>query len=129
MGVNPAWRKALAYTIAGFTWPDGSSSDEIAALRADFKLVMAKWNSIAPDSGSYLNEVWSYNFFLSDKENLICFECQASPYEPNWKKSFFGSHYDRLKEIKYKYDPDGLFIVWEGVGSDDWDESLNCRIN
>jgi hypothetical protein len=29
--------------------------------------------------------------------------------------------------IKDIYDPVGLFVVTEGVGSDDWDESLNCR--
>jgi len=51
----------------------------------------------------------------------------ASLYEPNPRQVFFGSHYDRLKKIKDKYDPVGMFVVAGGVGSDEWDESLNCR--
>jgi hypothetical protein len=42
---------------------------------------------------------------------------------------FFGSHYERLKQIKMKYDADDLLLVAEGVGSDDWDTSLNCRLH
>jgi Berberine and berberine like len=48
-------------------------------------------------------------------------------FELNPKYTFFGDHYDRLKAIKNAYDPIGLFVVKEGVGSDDWDTSLNCR--
>jgi len=107
-GLHPAWRTALAYTVAEIGWADGTSSNEINALRANFKLTRAKWDSLAPNSCAYFNE--------------------ASPYEFNWKKSLFGPHYDKLKAIKYKYDPEGLFIVLEGVGSDDWDPSLNCRV-
>jgi hypothetical protein len=39
----------------------------------------------------------------------------------------FGSHYDKLKMIKI-YDPVDLFVVGDGVGSDDWDTSLNCHL-
>ena len=52
---------------------------------------------------------------------------QASLYEKDFKKTFFGSHYNKLKAIKDTYDPQGLFIVASGVGSDQWDGSLNCR--
>ena len=52
---------------------------------------------------------------------------QASLYEKDFKKTFFGSHHNKLKAIKDKYDPQGLFIVASGVGSDKWDGSLNCR--
>ena len=61
------------------------------------------------------------------REVLICTPLQASMFEPNPQYTFFGSHYDKLKAIKNVYDPVGLFIVTEGVGSDDWDTSLNCR--
>ena len=49
-------------------------------------------------------------------------------YERDFKAAFFGSHYERLKQIKNKYDSEGLFVVAGGVGSDDWDGSLNCRV-
>jgi hypothetical protein len=48
-------------------------------------------------------------------------------FEPNPKYAFFGDHYDKLKAIKDIYDPVGLLVVHEGVGSDDWNTSLNCR--
>jgi hypothetical protein len=48
-------------------------------------------------------------------------------FEQNPTYTFFGSHYSRLKAIKSVYDPVDLFVVTEGVGSDDWDMTLNCR--
>ena len=52
---------------------------------------------------------------------------KASRYEPDPAHSFFGTHYPKLKAIKALYDPTDLFIVEEGVGSERWDGSLNCR--
>ena len=48
---------------------------------------------------------------------------KASMFEPDFKYTFFGNHYDKLKAIKNVYDSVGLFVVIqkEGVGSDDWD--------
>lgn len=60
------------------------------------------------DSGSYSNE--------------------ADVREPNFQRTFFGIHYDRLKAIKLAYDPDHLFIVGAGVGSEEWDTQSICRI-
>ena len=39
-----------------------------------------------------------------------------------------GSHYSKLKAIKDKYDPYGLFVVAEGVGSEEWNKELTCRL-
>jgi len=33
----------------------------------------------------------------------------TSYFEPDWQKSFWGSNYPRLRQIKDKYDPHGLF--------------------
>ena len=41
-------------------------------------------------------------------------------FEANWQDSFWGDNYARLKRIKQKYDPDGLFFLHHGVGSEDW---------
>ena len=46
----------------------------------------------------------------------------------DWKKSFFGTHYNKLRAIKQKYDPNSMFLVHEGVGSDEWDTDLVCRV-
>jgi len=37
-----------------------------------------------------------------------------------WSRAFWGEHYQRLRAVKAKYDPDGLFFVHHGVGSEDW---------
>ena len=52
---------------------------------------------------------------------------QASLFEINWQETFFGSHYSTLKGIKDKYDPNRLFVVAEGVGSEEWNANLTCR--
>jgi FAD/FMN-containing dehydrogenase len=45
---------------------------------------------------------------------------ESNYFEKGWQQSYWGSNYPRLAEIKRKYDPDGLFIVHNGVGSDQW---------
>ena len=41
-------------------------------------------------------------------------------FEESWQESFWGPNYARLKTIKEKYDPTGLFFVHHGVGSETW---------
>lgn len=53
---------------------------------------------ISPEGGAYVNEAW-------DKH-------------PNYKQTFWGRHYPKLLDIKKKYDPDFVFFVTPGVGSD-----------
>lgn len=44
--------------------------------------------------------------------------------------SFFGKeNYPRLSEIKKKYDPEDLFIVRKGVGSERWDDDALCPVS
>jgi len=76
-------------------------------MRADIEGLTRKVEALAPGSGSYFNE--------------------ASLYEEHPKNAFIGSQYGRLRAIKDIYDPHGLFVVAEGVGSEEWDSSLNCR--
>jgi FAD/FMN-containing dehydrogenase len=41
-------------------------------------------------------------------------------FEADWQTAFWGEHYARLKQIKRRYDPDGLFFVHHSVGSEGW---------
>ena len=52
--------------------------------------------------------------------NPGCYVSESNYFEKNWQQSYWGSNYPRLAEIKKKYDPDGLFFVHNGVGSDQW---------
>ena len=45
---------------------------------------------------------------------------ESNFFEPAWQESFWGSNYARLLAVKDKYDPDGLFVVHHGVGSERW---------
>ncbi|HEY1612678.1 MAG TPA: FAD-binding oxidoreductase [Rhizomicrobium sp.] len=60
----------------------------------------AALRKIAPDAGSYVAES---NYFIA-----------------NWKDAYWGDNYARLRAIKDRYDPDGLFFAHHGVGSEDW---------
>ena len=139
-GLNPAWRNSLVYATLGTGWEDGANSTQIEAARQLLIQDMKILEGIAPDSGAYLNEVrttrqFSTTFrfrsvflFCGKQTDRAVVRVQASRYEFDWKKSFFGTHYDRLRAIKRKYDPESLFIVYEGIGSDEWDADLICRI-
>ncbi|KAH7921690.1 FAD-binding domain-containing protein [Leucogyrophana mollusca] len=107
VGVNPAWRKAIIHVIFGFNWPFGATSEEIDGLVEVLKAEEKALHDLTPESGAYFNE--------------------ASLYEEDWQYTFFGTHYPALKAIKDKYDPHSLFVVAEGVGSEEWDSGLNCR--
>jgi FAD/FMN-containing dehydrogenase len=61
---------------------------------------MNQLRALVPTVGSYVSES---NFF-----------------ENGWQQSYWGNNYPRLAEIKQKYDPDGLFVVHNGIGSEQW---------
>jgi hypothetical protein len=61
---------------------------------------MDQLRKVVPDAGSYVSES---NFF-----------------DPAWQRSFWGQNYPRLRTVKAKYDPAGLFFVHHGVGSEEW---------
>ncbi|RPD75195.1 FAD-binding domain-containing protein [Lentinus tigrinus ALCF2SS1-7] len=107
-GLNPAWRKAVVHAVFGITWPDGTSAEDIQRLRDSMGSRLRSVRALAPESGAYLNE--------------------ASMFEPDSRHAFFGEHYDQLRAVKRKYDPIDLFVVAEGVGADEWDEELRCRV-
>lgn len=55
---------------------------------------------VAPAGGSYVSE--------------------SNYFNASWQSAFWGPHYPKLRTVKDTYDPDGLFFVHHGVGSEDW---------
>ncbi|TCD64436.1 hypothetical protein EIP91_004081 [Steccherinum ochraceum] len=108
VAVHPAWRNTFMHVAFWGTWTDGASAEHIKAVDAWVKDNTEKLTAFAPDTGAYFNEAYMH--------------------EANPQQTFFGSHYERLLAIKAKYDPRSLFIVGQGVGHEQWDDSLNCRL-
>jgi FAD/FMN-containing dehydrogenase len=71
-------------------------------------LAIAELRKIAPDAGSYLSE--------------------SNYFNPSWQRAYWGSNYERLHGIKKKYDPEGLFFVHHGVGSEEWSADGFTRV-
>lgn len=104
--VNPAWRVSLGHIMMITLWDQSDWANEtgiahIKALSDDLTYVwLAKWRDLTPGSGAYLSE--------------------SDYIEPDFQHSFWGDNYDRLYDIKQKYDPTGLFFAQNAVGSEDW---------
>ena len=45
---------------------------------------------------------------------------ESDYFEADWQRAFWGANYARLRAVKDKVDPEGLFFVHHGVGSEDW---------
>ncbi|EKM83321.1 hypothetical protein AGABI1DRAFT_69619 [Agaricus bisporus var. burnettii JB137-S8] len=106
VALNPGWRKAVALVRTAGSWEEGTSAKAINRIQQGLAQDVTALDHISPDLATYMNE--------------------ASLHELDFKKSFFGNHYDKLKAIKRKYDPRSLFIVAEGIASDEWDDALTC---
>jgi FAD/FMN-containing dehydrogenase len=82
--------------IPGFPYDDRQARANAAAVAQ----AAAAIRTVAPNGGSYVSE--------------------SDYFNRNWQQAFWGSNYARLARAKRKYDPNGLFIVHHGVGSEGW---------
>jgi hypothetical protein len=65
----------------------------------------------------------------SDKARPTSCVWETDYFEPNWQDAFWGGNYPWLRAIKQKYDPEGLFFLHHGVGSEDWSADGFMRMN
>ena len=70
------------------------------AQLGDVAAAMGELRKLVPKPGSYVSE--------------------SNYFEADWQGAFWGSNYPRLRQVKDKVDPEGLFFVHHGVGSEDW---------
>ena len=107
---NPAVLEAFALVIiAGEGKPSflrypGHEPDLVTANHNAAKInqAMDELQKLCPSPGSYLSEG---DFFQQD-----------------WQHAFWGSNYEKLLSVKNKYDPEGLFFVHHGVGTERWSD-------
>ena len=45
---------------------------------------------------------------------------ESNYFEPRWQEAFWGANYPRLLALKEQVDPDGLFFMHHGPGSERW---------
>ncbi|KAF8187168.1 FAD-binding domain-containing protein [Pholiota molesta] len=94
--VHPAWRDSVWHSLMSyFSNFDSTLEDRIA----QYKKLTRLWATVrerTAHSGVYMNE--------------------ADIYEPDYENAFWGKHYDRLLEIKNKYDPHRILDCWRCVG-------------
>ncbi|KAF5864046.1 hypothetical protein ETB97_008783 [Aspergillus alliaceus] len=101
--VNPAWRKTYLLLQKVDFWPANAGSEEMQEIKKQLTTRrLAAMKKLAPGTGTYLNE--------------------ADPFDPEWKKDWFGDNYDWLVSVKRKYDPDQVFWCWRCVGNEGWEE-------
>ena len=113
---NPVVLSAFALAIVATGGPSrypglpGAPFDNTAASRdaAAVDRAMVRLRAMAPEAGSYVSE--------------------SNYFNPNWQKAFWGTSVDRLARAKDKYDPDGLFFVHHGIGSEKWREDGFTRL-
>ena len=106
--MNPAVLDAFALLIAGAEGPPaypgvaGHEPDLPEARRRARAIdsVMQALRQVQPLPAAYLAES---NFFETD-----------------WPRAFWGANHARLMAAKQRYDPDGLFFMHHGVGSERW---------
>jgi FAD/FMN-containing dehydrogenase len=106
--MNSAVTDAFALVISGAgqqpAYPGIPGHEpNVAKARSEAEAVgksMDEIRKLLPRVGSY---VWETDFF-----------------QANWQDAFWGENYARLTAVKEKYDPDGLFFLHHGVGSEKW---------
>ncbi|AEO58370.1 hypothetical protein MYCTH_2305637 [Thermothelomyces thermophilus ATCC 42464] len=107
--LHPAWRTGMLLCAPAGSWDWDASPEEMAARdRYAAETLQPMMDAATPGGSVYLNE--------------------ANHLYANWKESFYGDNYARLLRVKKKYDPDSVFYVKTGVGSEVWDVDATGRL-
>jgi hypothetical protein len=112
---NPHMLDAFALAIcAGGGPPAYPGMPGAAAISGLVKMASARID--AARIGKAMNEL------LKVAPGAGSYVAESDYFKADWQTAFWGTNYPRLAAVKNKYDPDGLFFVRHGVGSEQWSE-------
>ena len=114
---NPAMLDAFALAIIAGEGPPAfrgmpGAEPDLAHARsnaANIAKAMDELLEVAPAAGAYVSE--------------------SDYFQADWQTAFWGANYRRLAAVKRKYDPEGLFFVHHGVGSEGWSPDGFTRLS
>ncbi|KAL4938074.1 hypothetical protein BDV06DRAFT_226371 [Aspergillus oleicola] len=101
--LNPSWRKTAMLLTYRRTLPPDATVKQFVDSPMPYLRALE-----TPRMGSFVNT--------------------AEPEEPDFQRAFWGSNYPELLRVKRRWDPEGVFVVRLGVGSEGWDEEGICRV-
>lgn len=111
-GVNavlPQWRSSIVQVSLTLPWDFEAPWEEMVATQQRItEEIQPIIEAATPGAGAYMNE--------------------ADHQQKNWQETFFGTNYNRLSQIKKKYDPKGLLYATVAVGSEAWTVSESGRM-
>lgn len=81
-------------SVAGFEPEMPGAGERVGKVAASMESIRA----VTGNAGSYVNE--------------------TDYFQPQWQRAHWGANYERLVEVKLRYDPSNLFRVHHGVGSE-----------
>lgn len=107
--VHPAWRDAIVHATLTLPWSFSAPwSEAISTQEKMTNEIMPLVEAATPGGGSYVNE--------------------GDWRQPNFQTTFWGSNYQKLRDVKTKWDPSDLFYATVGVGSEAWTVRADGRM-
>ncbi|KAI1857161.1 hypothetical protein JX265_011362 [Neoarthrinium moseri] len=97
--VLPAWRESIVQATLSVPWNFTAPwSEGLEVQKKITEVAQPIIEAATPGSGAYMNE--------------------ADWRQPNFQEAFFGSNYEKLLQVKRKWDPKSLFYAVAAVGSE-----------
>ena len=125
-GLSGASDETLTATANTATNPDVLDAFELVIVAGEGPPAYPGLAGHEPNLGNARNEAAQIDRAMGELRGLApaagSYVAESNYFETNWQKSYWGANYPRLLAIKRKYDPQGLFFVRHGVGTENWSD-------